>query len=305
MADAADAISNGFATAFNYRDSSEYERLMCWYHVYQGFEGQIRNFKDTKSRDQLTEDISDLQLMYSAALFEYAFKLFESKWSNKSPEIDLFLDYFKKTWIVSKHNKWYEGAAPGLPSSNNALESTNKTIKVVYTLRELLSVGTYMTNATKMLTNMSKDSLSSKKYLEELEVDENTWHLAKDCLKAGPIIRKHDKLNNDSFIITKKSDINYINLKLLLGKYKDLTFDFDTLILYLNKVRIVTLDRENWAASKCTCGYYYKHYFCYHIIAVAVNEKLTTIPIEYINDPIERASKPGRKKKAAKALEKQ
>ena len=48
-----------------------------------------------------------------------------------------------------------------------------------------------------------------------------------------------------------------------------------------------------------------KENFCHHIIALAENEKLTLIPIEYKNIPIETKPKRGRKPKVASALIKQ
>ena len=41
-----------------------------------------------------------------------------------------------------------------------------------------------------------------------------------------------------------------------------------------------------------------KNYFCYHLIALAVNEKLLQIPLEYKNIAIGAKPKRGRKKKA-------
>ena len=50
--------------------------------------------------------------------------------------------------------------------------------------------------------------------------------------------------------------------------------------------------------------YFLINYFCYHIIAVAVQESLTTIPNRYQTQEIAAKKKRGRKPKAAPALEK-
>ena len=90
----------------------------------------------------------------------------------------------------------------------------------------------------------------------------------------------------------------YIN-----GRYDQIKSDFDTFIEYFRRVRIIKLDRENWAKSSCSCSWYLKNYSCYHLIAVATQEKLVEIPMEFKD--VDLAAKPpkGRKAKAKKALE--
>ena len=80
--------------------------------------------------------------------------------------------------------------------------------------------------------------------------------------------------------------------------------NFDQFIESATKVKIIYLDRNNWAKSKCNRSWFLKNYFCYHIIALAVNEKLVEIPIEFKNIPIENKAKRGRKAKAKVGLSK-
>ena len=68
------------------------------------------------------------------------------------------------------------------------------------------------------------------------------------------------------------------------------------------KVKLIKFNSAKWEDSKCSCSYYLKNYFCYHLIAIAVNEKVLNIPNEYKNVPIEAKPKRGRKPKAKKAL---
>jgi hypothetical protein len=53
-----------------------------------------------------------------------------------------------------------------------------------------------------------------------------------------------------------------------------------------------------WSDSKCSCSYFLKNYFCYHLIALAVNEGLLEIPLAYKNIAIGAKPKHGRKPKA-------
>ena len=70
----------------------------------------------------------------------------------------------------------------------------------------------------------------------------------------------------------------------------------------VKKIKIINLNRDKWTESKCSCRWYLKNYFCFHVIALAVNEKLTEIPMDYKNIPIQSKPKRGRKPKAISAL---
>ncbi len=57
----------------------------------------------------------------------------------------------------SEFSGWYEGLAIRVPSSNNALESTNKSIKVVYTLRERTGLGHFLSKLVEIVQGWTKD----------------------------------------------------------------------------------------------------------------------------------------------------
>ena len=82
---------------------------------------------------------------------------------------------------------------------------------------------------------------------------------------------------------------------------KLVNIDFEELVS-ICKVKKITLDRSNWTQSRCTCSFFLKNYFCYHVIVVAVNEKLTDIPLQFKKIPIAPKSKVGRKSIAKRAL---
>lgn len=76
---------------------------------------------------------------------------------------------------------------------------------------------------------------------------------------------------------------------------------FDELNSSLANVKRVQLNRASWTKSTCSCSYFLKNYFCLHIVAIASNEKIISIPIQFKILRISRKAKPGRKKKATSA----
>ena len=141
---------------------------MCWFHVVKAFEDH-ESFISIPSphRQNIKQDICSLQLSENEELFNSAYILFKQKWmkvnSNKIP-VKRFFDYFEAEWI-QKHPGWYEGYAPGVPSTNNALESTNRVIKDEGTYRVKLSLGRFLEVVkTNIVERWSKERDMDKPY---------------------------------------------------------------------------------------------------------------------------------------------
>jgi hypothetical protein len=81
-------------------------------------------------------------------------------------------------------------------------------------------------------------------------------------------------------------------------------WNFDELNKRLGKVHKVNFNEDNWLKSKCTCSWYQKNYNCYHIMAVAVKQKLFEIPVTYLPIAIEANKARGKPSKMTKALNK-
>ena len=94
---------------------------------------------------------------------------------------------------------------------------------------------------------------------------------------------------------------NLINYDLIYKRFDKLNFgSFEEFMECVKHVHVVTLNRNKWAESSCTCKYYLKKYHCYHIFVIAVNEKLLSIPSQYKDCKIGQKPILGRKPKAKK-----
>ncbi|CAF0869309.1 unnamed protein product [Brachionus calyciflorus] len=186
-----------------------------------------------------------------------------------------------ETWINSRNYGWYEGHAILYPSTNNALEATNNSIKGIHTFR---------------------DRVPFSQFIEQLK-DEH-WFEAIDFLNSKPKIKYQDF--NDVFLLSHDHSADF-------EKYLDMldcdeecylncedigSLNFDNFMEFNNLVRIVKLDKINWKFSTCTCGDHLKLYMCKHVIVVALSQKKITIPEKYYDSIIGSKTKPGKKKKA-------
>lgn len=147
IADAAKSIHNAFTSVFR-----ETTTIMCWFHmrkaVVKRMESQIR---DRHKQTEFLADLDKLQLSPSSEIFGKASKLFCEKWHPHSREL---IDYFRDEWLIQNRN-WYEGIAKRVPSTNNALESSNRLIKDEQTLRERMDIAQFRVKLFEMVKQWS------------------------------------------------------------------------------------------------------------------------------------------------------
>ena len=201
IGDAADAITNGFKAVFN----DLLKRVMCWFHMVKAFEDHATYVSlPSPHKENIKQDICLLQLSESEDIFDAAYELFKEKWlkvnTNKIPT-KKFLEYFEAEWI-QKHPGWYEGYAPGVPSTNNGLESTNRVIKDEGTYRVKLSLGRFLEVVkTNIVERWSKERDEakpfSKLFADKVSIDHKLWvqsfHLSIDDRPTCYITDKQKK----------------------------------------------------------------------------------------------------------------
>jgi hypothetical protein len=165
-------------------------------------------------------------------------------------------------------------------------------------------VNEYTTNAYEMLLDISRNSVGENRFNESFEIDTRTWTMAAECVANKPVIQRIGKSDEYIFCSKHKDDIQ-LDKNLIANKLDRVTLDFDAFIKHCQKYRKIRLNRENWALSTCSCAFGMKNYYCYHVITVAVMEKLAVIPVEKNGTRVVPNAAKGRKAKAPKALKKQ
>jgi hypothetical protein len=244
QADAASAISRGFEQAFEYKDESEYTRLNCWSHVNRNCDHRLICVKDIKVKEQIKEDIKCLQMSDNENKFRKLCDLFLKKWRSVDASVNTFCDYFNDNWLL-KNYKWFEGAAPGYPSTNNGLEGTNNDIKNSYTFRERLPMNEFLVlmlsiaKTWSLQRNESKDK-PDKPIYKEVPLTDRRWSDAiKFAVSKTVIHQQKDSFyfNYDSTSkITKANISNYVKL---VDDLKIKTFDdYSKLISIVGRVKL-------------------------------------------------------------------
>ena len=159
IADGAEAISNAFLKVCGI----DHNVVMCWFHMRKNVEKKLYLVEDKALHDVIMNDIETLQLSTNKKIFDIATGLFLKKWKNE----EKFLQYFSSQWLNSK-NGWFEGLATYVPSTNNALEATNRVIKDEDTLRERLVLSRFTVVLFSIVNKWSKERnpthINSKKF---------------------------------------------------------------------------------------------------------------------------------------------
>jgi len=252
IADCADAISLGLEDVLPHC-----KRIHCWAHVLRRLKLKCKMLKD-KSKEIL-DDIYFLQLMFDEKTFDSGAELFYAKWSQHR-ESKSIADYIKKEYFIKNRN-WYEGFNVFAPSTNNCIESFNRTLKRRYLKYSKKPLLVFM----ELILNIFEDSLSSKKQI----FDKMQYY------EASLVTTEHTTFIFDLLQTDSKSKIYYINDKnisqetkvnisgKLFGCFK--TFNEFKDFYKANTFLIVDHELLSYENIRCTCRFFLKTKKCVHI----------------------------------------
>ena len=304
VSDAADAIKNGFKNVFG----NSFDHVMCWAHAKRKIENRLSQVNDKDKAKEILQDIELLQLSNSRSLFELGTTLFMKKWKlnnkEKNQSISDFLQYFDDEWL-SLNSGWYEGIQLYVPSTNNALESTNRTIKDDGTFRERHVLSRFLTISSDIVRNWSIDRDTSltnvKHFATEPTISLALWTSSYQWAKMNKSVIC---INNESskvyYIPARDSDS--IPQK-DLNQYKKQRFT--TFNQFKKSFDIWCLEIEHdlsWRKAKCNCPAFLKNYICKHVVGMGIRLKHCKPPSAAKTVPIGEKRKRGRPAKAKMAL---
>ena len=318
VADAAEAITNGFTSVF----LELLFRVMCWFQMKKAF-GDHETFTSINQphKENIRQDICTLQLCESKDIFDAAYQLFKKKWTTmKDGGIKDFLIYFDKTWI-QQHPGWYEGFAPGVPSTNNALESNNGKIKDQATYRTKHSLGRFLEIVQKdMIERWSKERDETKPYCKYFSkkptINHSLWVEA-HRMNVDDRLTSAIKVKNQTTIYMSSGRLDGEDQPLINSKnitketktYKEFKQkknwnSFDCYNDSISRFWQISFkeDADEWNnGSTCNCGNYQKNYICKHLVLQAIRLNFVTVPLTAQTNQLEDMPKRGRKPTISKA----
>lgn len=289
VSDAAQAIKNAFLEVFG----SDTTVRMCWAHAIKNMKKKVDKTVEKKERKDIMEDIYALHNASSPEIFNAASQAFIVKHASKAS----FIKYFEQEWLINNPN-WFLGAAATLsPTTNNALEAFNKSIKDHNTMRERFPLSRFLTVAKEMVTQWSNDiNENSLPQTHEIELKEWTegYRWARQNVKVKTLTSDCNK----KVYLVPSEKMTATNM----------TYDYEAWHSFdeFKKKNFAfwktELPSAGWEQGTCTCPQFFKVYICKHILGLAIRLKLTIPPIEAKSIPIGLKRKRGRPTKSKPAL---
>lgn len=326
MSDAAHSIHNGFKRVFTKMTADDIGT--CWAHVRRNLSKNVSKYlRDPKKQLEFmcmlsfcsvyfllhlfttiysfnlftffSDDLDKLQLAQNQNIFNAAAQLFMLKW--KVHSVDL-VKYFKKEWIVA-HKNWYEGFRPKFPSTNNALESSNRVIKDEQTLRERFDVGQFRSVMYAMVEQWSTEYSTglNKINFGAPTITLETWTKGYNFARSNVKITSQTSGNKIVYSIPTSPDAidgseNYENW----NTFDDFKYEAFAVVHATFDYPITT---DNWIHSVCDCADGFKLFVCEHMVGIALRKKVAFAPPEAKTIPIGQKRKPGRPTKSKSALQ--
>jgi hypothetical protein len=302
LADASVAITNAFISVFG----QPLVRIMCYFHVLHNVEKYLKVLP-IEVRAEIKRDIDALQTCDSETKFTKAADLFLCKWRlKKNPKINDFLSYFQAEW-VEQNNCWYEGAAPGLPSTNNGIEATNSHIKRENTLRERLPVSQFLSVLFDIVEDWSRsrnpECINCIPFATTAPIDLKTWTLANQwaLMKKAFIEEPHSSGTTTYYVAAgNRKTITAASLKKFKSrncKWKNFeefcTSNYGTWVISVPK------SGEN---TSCSCRHFQKKGVCKHALGMLIRLQKIDVPNHAKSVPFGQKRKRGRPSKARPAL---
>ena len=279
--------------------------VMCWSHMRHDVVKRLKSIHKTETKNEILDDIDKLQLCESETVFKNASSLFKKKWRTRERQ---FLEYFDNEWLINL-DSWYEGYNDFTPSTNNALEATNKVIKDEHTFRERHTVSRFFTIANEIVSKWSKSRnqngtdpvVFSTEPTIALQKWTDAYHFAKSS-KSILQIPAQRKGFTDYYIpageaehVTNTEIEKYKTQKWTsFDQFKDLQFGIWKATLSDNA--------SEWQQGICNCPSFFKEYICKHIVGMAIRLKFCRPPSAAKDIPLGEKQKRGRPRKATKAL---
>ncbi|KAI6192878.1 SWIM-type domain-containing protein [Aphelenchoides fujianensis] len=284
LADAAPAITNAMSAVWE-----ECVRLMCWAHVVKAIDKKLPK----KDGQTIRSAIETLQYARSELQFISVANSLLDEWARKYGSKFTFGAYFRKQWIESAHFRWFEGASV-FPSTNNALESTNRTIKDSHTLRERLPFFEF----TQVVERMVSTDWSAGRPMPADVVEKIPPFVFVEARELQRVKRRIWPLTSGRFAMpsTNFNDLDSNGIKEAVKALEAKEFvrfaDYDAA-----RFKVYVLER-NGDSFTCTCPQGSKKKACKHAVRLAVKLDVLEYPPDALEQVIGRKKKRGRPKKA-------
>jgi hypothetical protein len=206
------------------------QTLMCYFHVVNCCKKNLRSHPAAIQK-LICDEIYNLHCSVSQQEFEGRYREVSARWRIDFPE---FARYFNTQWISGHFTNWkIYCSAPGIASTNNALELFNNVIKRCYTLNARHSLSALVDLFMERLVfDISMDIMDLRKCYELCR------------LLSLEVKQKSEAIDESNYVIREERNV---------------------LVTYQKHGNVETYCMSCFNGT-CTCRYYMKMGYCKHLL---------------------------------------
>lgn len=293
ISDATSSIRDGFRRVFG----SDNTIIMCWAHMRKDVFRKLEKLCAKDDRAEILADLDQFQLAKSPEIFDHVVGLFIKKWSSY-PQ---FTKYFQDEWLNQNRN-WYEGAALKSPSTNIALEATNKLIREENMFRERLPLNEFKEVLLNMVSRWSiQYELGLKTFNDKPTVSLSDWTAAFQWAKKNKPMKTKSTETHDLFFVMAGDESDHID-PFPMESWKEFS-DYTQHNFKMWTIQFPIQEQNtSWIDGSCDCPKFLKNFMCKHVAGVALRLQYARAPPEAQNVLIGQKRKRGRPLKTKKGL---
>lgn len=247
-----------------------------------------------KKHDLFMTDFDQLQTSTSEVKFDEGYLLFKAKWKVEDAG---FMQYFENEW-VKQHKYWFTGSSePGMPSTNNGVESCNSTIKRDFSHRERLQPKPFFNMLSNVVSYFSKKYRVPNAIVAKPPIFKKIYENASKRILSGPSFEE-ERFNYFKVAAGHFNDLEEAEIASLL-----VPNTFEEHVESTNALYFCNFGENlNLEEASCTCIYFSKKNICKHIIGILAIKDVIKIPDELCCKPLPLGQrKRGRKPKVGSA----
>ena len=238
-------------------------RTHCWVHVLKGMKRSMDGLLPCL-REEILSDIFFLQLINTKRLFEKGWALLFEKWRQIRQTEECIIQLHQNYYL--DNGNWYEGYAVHSPSTNNALERFNLTIKTRYTNWGRMTILEFI--------RLSVAAVEDYAFVGEKvpwKIQYNEAVICQDDRSSGMVFKQLGNMDGHiNYLFAAASNTEREKEELLSRKLENLNFaTFNEFKDLLSKTTIVSTkdDIQSLKDIFCSCRHFVKKKKCCHIYA--------------------------------------
>ena len=294
----------------------------CWAHLQRGLRKWSGSIQKKANLKLIQQDLFGMHDLHRQEEFRAAVRLWKTQWINKGEEE--FVERWSKQWLDGVHGLWSQATSiPGIPTTNNALESFNRQIKDTLTLGNIPSMSEFLRSSLLWMEGASKSEVSQfpedplaeesstkshvKKRIADVWMSARVWAAGREDR-----LSKHREIVLDDLVVLAyaKEVLEDEDVKEDIDGFLDQLepYDNEDFDRYMSRREsCVLLQRRQDGESElvkwsCSCKQYQHYVVCRHSLGLSIALNGVKIPGKHRSRQLGSRRKPGRPRKSTPAL---